>query len=380
MRLMLTSFGATIPGGQNLALSWPGDMFYRMPPADMKSFAGEFRPPFHTLLLCDHLTLDTRTYGALLEHRRHRSYDRIADTMRALHSEGLLDLVDYDEILATNANLLSEMTSRDLRQGDEWISAMLDAQGIWKSFADLAPAAASRDAWSPPRTRDWTPRPAPDWTHLAVHGGTDGGDLPGGTSGQAGLPTGDERSTDALLRYLAYVNSNLVLSSAIDAPILDWADFAPFYRGKFRSVGRTDAPGKSLRDASEALFTIAFPEFEIRDPKTLLKVLNDKRIVELRAMIEAASRGEDEVDANFANRVLREIASCEQKLGRYRRLVGYATIPLQILPAVGDVAQLAVQELADFFVGRTLRREYRWFYMLSDITQDSSGSPEHVAW
>ncbi|WP_256443163.1 hypothetical protein [Micromonospora sp. U21] len=34
---------------------------------------------------------------------------------------------------------------------------------------------------------------------------------------------------------------------------------------------------------------------------------------------------------------------------------------------------MEAQELADFVVSRRLRREYRWFYMLADITQPGNG-------
>jgi hypothetical protein len=179
---------------------------------------------------------------------------------------------------------------------------------------------------------------------------------------------------DALLQetlesYLRYVNSNLILSNEIEAGLHDWEDFSPFYQQKFLAVGRDEPAAEKLAQASSRLFEIAFPEFAIRSPDQLMKLLTDKRVTELRALIDEASKGNISFDEEFARSVFREVLRIERKVGKERRVLGYLTFPVGFIPLVGNFAQLLLQEAVGTVLERRLTKPYRWFYMLSDLTR-----------
>jgi hypothetical protein len=175
---------------------------------------------------------------------------------------------------------------------------------------------------------------------------------------------------DVLVSYLSYVNANLVLSNELETGFHDWADFLPFYRQKFLSIGRKNRPEQRCMEELDALFSISFPEFTIRDPKSLVRILRDRRVVDLRQLVQDAVDGKVVFDVQFARNVFREVLRTERKTSRYRTLVSYLTMPLDLLgflPGVGAVVQKGVEEAAGLIIDKKLRKTHRWFYMLSDV-------------
>ena len=105
---------------------------------------------------------------------------------------------------------------------------------------------------------------------------------------------------EVLQAYLTYVNANLVLASELEIPFHDWLDFTPFYSTKFLSVGKREDETQQGRKQVERLFTVAFPELAIQDTSALLKVLNDRRIQDLRQLIGDAVLWKVQLDEHFA--------------------------------------------------------------------------------
>jgi hypothetical protein len=179
-----------------------------------------------------------------------------------------------------------------------------------------------------------------------------------------------QRDVDDLITvYLVYVNANLILSNAMDSALHDWEDILPFYRQKFLGVAQRNPPGAAQADASRQLFDIALPELAIDSPRHLLRVLKHRHVEELRRLIDAASKGDVEFDADFARNVFREVFGIERKAAKGRRIVGYATMPIGFIPLIGNFVQALVQEAAGTLLERRLRKPYRWLYMLSDLAQ-----------
>jgi hypothetical protein len=168
--------------------------------------------------------------------------------------------------------------------------------------------------------------------------------------------------------YLSYVNANIVLSNKLKAGFHDWTDFLPFYRRKFLSVGQ-DLDAQKQIDASNRLFEVSFPEFAISDTAALVKVLNDKRIIDLRRLIQDAVEGKVTFDEGFARNMLKEVLGTEKRIARYRTIVSYLTMPLDFLPLLSPVAQKVTEEVVGMLVEKRLKQKYRWFYMLSDAAE-----------
>ena len=172
---------------------------------------------------------------------------------------------------------------------------------------------------------------------------------------------------DVLQAYLAYVNANLVLASELEVPFHDWLDFTPFYSAKFLSVGKKEDQTQTGRKQVERLFTVAFPELAIQDTSSLLKVLNDKRVQDLRQLIGDAVLGKVQFDERFAKSVLAEVLQSERKVTRFRNVLGYLTLPIGFIPGIGTPAQKLVEEAVGMPVAKKMKQKHEWFYMLSEI-------------
>jgi hypothetical protein len=384
MKLMLTSFGVDqssdrrhrMPllrkhGDVAIHLERHGreephaaELFYRMPPVDMRRVIHGFFPEYWVLILCDALVIDSASYERLL-HNPPPWYTRVAATFQRLHAEGFVELVDYSSILKRNKQLLSKMTEHDLRGSERWANVLGESLKEWARFLDLfdrgavdaTPSASARDARN--QVMHMThmnttkalmmlelgsdARPAEDWVQAQLQ--------------------------EALRSYLTYVNSNIILSNELGTGFHDWSDFMPFYRQKFLTVGR-DAPQHSRAiNASRRLFAVSFPEFAPQSDDDLVRILRHRRVSELRALVQGATEGQVRFDRKFAKDVLREVIRTERRIKRYRKIVSYATLPISFIPWIGTLAQIAADEAIERLVDARMKREQRWFYMLTDISE-----------
>ena len=116
-------------------------------------------------------------------------------------------------------------------------------------------------------------------------------------------------------------------------------------------------------------FTIAFPELAIRDTRTLISILNDKRVHELRQLIDDAVAGKVQFDEKFAKSVLTELLHAERKVSKFRSILGYLTLPLGFIPVFGTPVQKVVEEAVGLSVEHKMKRKHQWFYMISDLVK-----------
>jgi hypothetical protein len=165
------------------------------------------------------------------------------------------------------------------------------------------------------------------------------------------------------------VNANLLLSNELGSGFYDWCDFRPFYHDKFLRVARSAAPGENETECIRELFEVSFPEFTFWTPSNIVRALKDKRIVELRNLVDSAVRGDVTFDREFATRVLGEVLGVERSIGKLRNFVSYVTLPLGFIPWVGTPVQKAVEEAVVQPIARKRRSEYRWFYLISALAE-----------
>lgn len=365
MKSMLTSFGIADSLSQStrsvIVTRGPShnaerDLFLRMPPVNMHHDLHQFSPEYSTLLLFDRIVLDLTTFD-LLQFQPHPAYALVADTMKALQSEGFLELVAYSDILEQNEDLLNVMLENDLNSLNQWIGVLHDSLLIWDRFV--------RSALTEHPDIDMDPDI--DNLRVFIHDSV----------GMAGylLKGFQDRHEEDLRRslrevvtaYLKYVNSTLILSNEIGAGFHDWGDFLPFYRRKFLSLGHEELPGERHIEASRTLFEVSFPNLAVKNPTQLLKILQHKRVNELRALVQEAVDGKVTFDVEFARSVFTEAIQGERTLAKQRRLVGFITAPIGFIPMIGNLAQIGIQEVAATVLERKLAKRFRWFYMLSDL-------------
>jgi hypothetical protein len=333
----------------------------------LRHYQSTLMPEYPVLLLCEKVVIDTFSFS-LLEENEHDLYAPMAETFTALYKEGFIELVDFSQILKDNQQLLGEMLKHDLANADQWITPLKESQVAWSNFARRFDS-------------DLITRPQEDIPESSLHFMPLEGDdyyeanldlLANALSGKAGRKA-RRHLKNILTRYLPYINSNIVLSNSLGIGLHDWSDFLPFYRHKFLSVGREDIEGVQQTSAIEKLFEVAFPEFTVDNPTQLLRILQDKRILDLRQLVNEAVEGRAEFDQEFARRILLEVINVEKQVAKYRGIASYLTLPLDLLldflPWVGTLASKGLEETIGLGIERKLKQKYRWFYLLSDAAE-----------
>jgi hypothetical protein len=170
-----------------------------------------------------------------------------------------------------------------------------------------------------------------------------------------------------LIGYLSHVNANILLSQIFETGFHDWYDYKPFYQEKFLNVAKESSPGEKEIENIKKLFEISFPEFSFWQPDNVLKALKDKRIHELRQLIDSACKGEVEFDREFANRILLEVFKVESRMRKFRNIVSYLTMPFGFIPYAGTPIQKGIEEVITRPTESKKRKEFQWFYMISEL-------------
>lgn len=374
MKVMLTSFGI---GRAPAAASRGRSLFDRMPPVSFRRVSSAFMPDYELLVLCDQIVMDESSFQQLID-TPFPAYLRVAETFKALRAEGRIEL-DFSSVLHPNSSLLEKMLDHDMSILDQWVEPLRESLATWGRFVD-------RSEWLVhDRERPYSSSPHP---HHLAHGAVRAHEIGVAEVDAAllsrmvevALGSAEKRKRkeyrgalrEVIQAYLVDVNSNLVLASELAIPFHDWLDFTPFYSTKFLSVGKREDETQQGRKQVERLFTLAFPELAIQDTRTLLKVLNDKRVQDLRILISDAVLGKVQFDEHFAKSVLAEVLRSERRATRFRNILGYLTLPIGFIPWVGTPVQKLVEEAVGVPVARKMKQGHQWFYMLSDVA-DSSG-------
>lgn len=383
MKLMLTSFGVE----QCLTSAFDaGSPFYRMPPVSFRAINESFMPDYELLLLCDKIVMDESSFQRLVEHPS-RVYTKVAETFKALNGEGRIELADFSYILRENGPLLNRMIDHDIKVLDQWVVPLRESLGIWREFMDKSAALmrTEPDEWIGPHAGDVS-------LHETMHAqrafmrhtmhrvanemhSAKAEAMMLSVMVEDALQSSEKRKLreyrqalrGVLRAYLTYVNSNLILSNTLQVGFHDWLDFTPFYGLKFMSIGKDEVYAEESRKQVEKLFTVAFPELAIEGTAALVRALGDKRIEELRRLIDDAAHGKVQFDEAFAKAVLAEVFRGERKASKFRSVFGYLTLPMDFIPWVGGLAQKALEETVGSVVEKKIKQKHQWFYMLSEI-------------
>jgi hypothetical protein len=336
MELIFTSFGLS-----HLPLHVP---FFRLPPFDLSTL----KPDYTALLLCDQLIFDGESFERLSDKNISAlsGYSQMAEVIKALHAEGFVRVEDFSAVVDENRELLETMLERDLKMLDLWAPPLKESIQIWQNFIEANDRSVVDRLLISTRTfsskmeemayMDIKPHVISHFALEAIESATK-------------RRRAEHRAAlrDMLTQYMSYVNANLVLSRSLDAGFLDWSNFAPFYRNKFLMVGHEDRPEQKKIDQVKQLFEVSFPDLTFWDTKPLIKALTDKRIFELRDLVDKAAQGEVEFDREFATRTFQEVLGIERRLDRVRNIVSYATLPIGFIPWIGTPAQKGIDELVN---------------------------------
>jgi hypothetical protein len=385
MDLILTSFGLShLERNPNST-----DIFYRMPPVTLAETTGTgFMPDYSVLLLCDRIILDLQSYNRLILGEPTRSYNKVAEVIKALYEEGFIRLEDFDSIVKNNHEILERMLQHDLENLEKWINPFKESTEKWRDFIKTLQIMRENDYEDYVEGRlseiDKTENEQNKlYNHTAyyLHDIASAASVKIWTNEimEKKLHSKDGVKDEEFIHYfqnqlketLSYVNANLVVSNTLGVGFHDWYDFEPFYREKFLSIEHEQLPTHREIEKIDQLFKISFPEFAFWNTKSILKAMKDKRIQDLRNLVNEATIQSTPFDREFANKVLREVLQLEMRISRIRNIASYITLPIGFIPWIGTIVQKGTEEIIGAITKGKIRKEYRWFYLISDISTKS---------
>ena len=368
MKLMLTSYGlshltCTADDAEET------ESFHGRPPLSMSQFGGMLVPEYSVLLLCDHVVMERQSFEMIVAEQDW-TYYQYKETLQVLQSEGFLQLEDFRGVVESKERLLQDVLDRDLANVEQWIEPLKESESIWKAFVENCHDDERGRLLDAMR---WDKLTYVLFMELQERMNDDDRVLTQALRYSTKRRKANYRSAikHELTKYLSQINANLFLSHTFGCGISDWRDHEPFYREKWLSIGRESMPDHENATEVKKLFELSFPELEIRDPSTLIRILKDKRIAELRELIESAQRGEVTFDAKFAHRTLTEVLAIERNVRRIRNFISYATLPIGFIPLAGTPLQKLLEETVATPVEKAKKRKLGWYYLLSEVAGSS---------
>lgn len=342
-------------------------LYDRMPPVEMRELHSAFTPDYATLLLADKIVMDEQSFSRL-QFSSHPLYRTVSETLRSLHREGHVELVDFESTLRAHEGVLQTMLEFDMRVLDEWVRPLRNSLATWTQFAQQ-----TQKRFREEESEDEALFMAMGMLHLVANriaGQRAVADMMLEEALESSRKRRRKEYRDILRKtlrpYLHYVNCNLVLSHAYSSGFHDWSDFQPFYERKFMPIGQESTDVESRADKVRQLFTVPFPEFAIRNTDQLVRAVNDRRIKDLRQLVAEAANGNVTFDEEFAKRTLTEVLHAERHWNRWRNITSYVTIPIGQIPWVGAVFQKAIEEVAGRVLETHFQKDHRWYYLLSE--------------
>ncbi|MBD3343021.1 MAG: hypothetical protein GF353_28245 [Candidatus Lokiarchaeota archaeon] len=386
MELLLTSFGLShiYPYEDNTNF----DLFYRMPPIKMTKVGKNFLMDFSVLLLCDRLIIDQITFDKIINNKVHWAYKSVAETLHLLSNEGFLRIEDFTSILHANRSLLDKMLEKDLENIEHWFSIFKSSNEIWNAFVTsmvghIRNEISLKDELDklldiPPFQRGFKKEYSLETKNSLSNFHVRNHILSVFFENfirnyHNHNPMSNQKNginhifKDEIRNYLAYINSNLVLSHYFNSGFYDWDDFSPFYKDKFLTIGKEEFPNEREIKNLRQLFDISFPDYSIQNPKEFIKLLRDKRIDDIRKLVHGSVEDDITFDIDFARKTLQEVLNIERTLSKRRNIVSYITMPLGFIPMVGTPIQKAVEESILVPTELKKRKKFRWFYLISNI-------------
>ena len=170
--------------------------------------------------------------------------------------------------------------------------------------------------------------------------------------------------------YLSYVHLNLALSEIVGHPLLDWQGMERFYQAKYDSTLRSVNPKMTRQQQlllrARQLFTVALPGLRPSTPQQAITLLTDKRVRDVRQMLEEAVGEGRTLTESWGQEALIAAQQAQIKLEKKRTVTGWVARAVSFIPLMSGPA-IAGEELADAVHRRTTKK-YRWLYALIEAT------------
>jgi len=341
-----------------------------MPPLGYFDASQGFIPDFSILMMFDEFIIPAQAYERIRNAPNDTWLGQWPAVIRLLEAEGTLSTVDVQEEVGRVASIRGGMLRRDMRDPAKWAKAMTYFDTLMAT-ADLAlgtkPPGASTLQWK--FDPDRTPGVKGPDGHRHILSSIpliDPGEDPEDPHYQL-----HELALDHLRSQLREVNAGLALATLLQAAPMFWAPYGGYLEAKSSEAAAARRASEQA-NAAGLFFRVAFPGYRPDTIRELGRLRRDRRLRQLREVIESASLTGEVMDPGYPQRVLEEVLNVERKIGRVRQIAGWTSAAIGIipLPYLGP-ATTAASEIVTLGVEKAIRRKWNWFYLISDGTGHS---------
>jgi hypothetical protein len=360
-KLIFTSFGAHTPEAPT-EIHKPA---WKMPSAI--KVGNEFEFDFAPLVIVDQIVLDKLTVDYV--NLSGLPYlGRLRNTLNALIQEGFVDVIDFGSIASKYAIELAQATDEALQSPSSWLPAIRKQLKIWRD---------SQPEWQEILGKEYNGSVIPSsygvYCYLKTQtGGINEVEVTRLTklfySERANWSGRDAGELSRILRpYLSYTHLNLALSEILGCPFIDWIDMRPLYEAKYRSVlkhlnNETNHRAQTIEKAHQ-LFKVALPELIPKTSTSIVRLLKDRRIREVRKCINEAIAENREFTQDWGQDIKNAAIDAQMKAARVRNLITWIGRAISLIPGLG-LASILAEETAGAVASRKTLQKYKWLYSL----------------
>ena len=356
MEILLSNFGAHVPSVPQGIEMHTG----MVPPIVITD--GRIDLDYSALLFFDRLILDRQCFDRVISSNI-PPFANLRSSLQLLQEKGYLDLISFETFASENRGRIVETAVAASRDLDTWIPELQKQIENWDTIKPIMMQALGK------YFMPWDEYSMGIQCYLhEINGKVDSSEaekLKTLVLSKKTRRTGGEREvlSRLLVPFLEMTHLNLIVADGVGCPqVFDWQTLDGFYRKKFeyhllRDFEKERSPVNAMRE----FFSVAFTPFTPRTAQEWVNLLEDSRIRDLRERVMAARARGERFDGDFAQNALAAFSTDQSRLQHIQKVVGYITLPLELLPFVSRV----VGEVTSRYYEHKLLRPHRWLYFSS---------------
>jgi hypothetical protein len=332
----------------------------------------EFVPDWRLPLLFDRLVLDEMNFEHLTTSTR-RDFSHLSEFLRLLHREGRVHLENFPSRLSKAKSLISGLIEADVQSNADWRETLISSAEISEEFArTIESEVMHADAKYHELNALYKSRASiairAILNRVAIephlnHATSSLNDA----KAQSIRADSMAHLRDHLKWELTHVNAVLSLSLELMVPFSDWSPYGPFYAGKAYTAVRDGASAQNHISALSRILELTFSEFQPSSLDHFVRCLDDKRVEDLRALVQDVADGAVLFDEAYVRDVFHRVLDAREQLWFRSKISGLILNVLGIIPYVGLPLQLTLSYLVDKVLEKRASRGARWFYLLREI-------------
>jgi hypothetical protein len=332
---------------------------------------------FSPFLLADELIMDSTRFMQM-KREPPPGLERVVESLKTLHDEGFLRLVDYKSLLLPRREMILAATQSKVKNPDDFKDAIRGSIGAWESVSETWAKVSGRSddlqalvsaGLLQALAVDGKPTTPENIKELRRILNKKGKLSRGETQlfGEMGRP------------YLEQTHMNIALFKSLGAPIIDWASVGPMYNAVlYSNIDENPELERQIPKIRE-LFSFGLDQFEPTNVTQFLAVSRDERTKDLRRLIADATKNKEVFDTQLLQKLFTRLAESYGKMvrGGTRLNVISAAVGLTASIFDGGVTaslltagvSLAGQEIASSHMSSIEQRDIKWLLCLVDAKQ-----------